>query len=84
MSGRISSFRGVSPPPSLNSPTLYLSISSPCAVVASSFGEALEYSIGFFVVAITSEDTMCWHGDEEDEDSSEVKCLIYVFLAQWL
>lgn len=24
---------------------------------------------------ITSEGTMCWHGDEEDEDSSEVKRL---------
>lgn len=24
---------------------------------------------------ITSERTMCWHGDEEDGDSSEVKCL---------
>lgn len=35
-----------------------------------------------FRALVASEQTMCWHGDEEDEDSTEVKsCSRYLFLS---
>lgn len=83
--GRISSLGGVPPPPSLSSLSLYLFLSPPPAHftlgVALTFWpswgayQTFLFLSSCFWGVITSEQTMCWHGDEEDEDSSEVKCL---------
>lgn len=93
--GRISSFGGVPPPLSLNSPSLYLFLCPPPPApnhLALGVALAVWLSSGVYQrflficsLVIISERTMCWHGDEEDEDSSEVKCcwlvcLLCVFL----
>lgn len=95
MSGRISSFGGVPPSPSLNSPSpsLYLFLSPPpptpnpfssrCDInCLAKLGCTLKIFVHSLLFGgfITSEWTMCWHGDEEDEDSSEVTCCCLVDL----
>ncbi|XP_077379290.1 serine/threonine-protein kinase N1 isoform X2 [Festucalex cinctus] len=76
--GRISSSGAVTPPLSLNSPSLYLFLSgfptSKQAAFCSHLGSGghrrrVVFFCGFRI--IKPEQTMCWHGDEDDEDSSE-------------